>query len=47
MNTQKNVTPLMEQYMQIKKNHSDSLLFLEWEIFMNYFLKMLISLVIF
>ena len=27
MNTQKNVTPLMEQYMEIKKNHSDSLLF--------------------
>ena len=34
------LTPAMQQYANLKKNNESSLLFLEWEIFMSYFLTM-------
>ena len=37
MKSQNNITPLMEQYIEIKRDYSDVFYFLEWGIFMNFF----------
>lgn len=34
-------TPMFQQFLEIKSDNLDSLLFLEWEIFMNCFLRTL------
>ena len=33
-------TPMFQQFLEIKADNLDCLLFLEWEISMNYFLRM-------
>lgn len=37
-----NVSPGMQQYLDIKKNYPDAFCFLGWEIFMSYFMKTLL-----
>ena len=37
MKSQNNITPLMEQYIEIKRDYSDVLLFFRMGIFMNFF----------
>ena len=37
-------TPMFQQFMKVKAENDDCLLFSGWEIFMNYFLKMLLLL---
>ena len=34
------LTPMMQQYVDTKKQYKDCILFLDWEIFMRCFLRM-------